>query len=197
VKSIALALTARDTIDSGIAKQYPSRIETMSDEHAATDPAHFRRVLGHLPTGVVVVSGVSAEGVPVGITIGSFVSVSLNPPLVGFFPGTSSRSWPMIAQSGKFCASVLGIDQEELCWRFAKEPASGTDSKFDGIEYTLSPGGMPILGGSVAWIDCSIESVAPAGDHVFVLGRVAALEAASDPSDAMTFFKGKVGGVTR
>jgi flavin reductase (DIM6/NTAB) family NADH-FMN oxidoreductase RutF len=56
---------------------------------------------------------------------------------------------------------------------------------------------MPILGGSVAWIDCSIESVTPAGDHVFVLGRVAALEAASDPSDAMTFFTGKVGGVTR
>jgi flavin reductase (DIM6/NTAB) family NADH-FMN oxidoreductase RutF len=169
----------------------------MTADHAATDPAHFRRVLGHLPTGVVVVAGISAEGVPVGITIGSFVSVSLDPPLVGFFPGTSSRSWPMIASGGRFCASVLGTDQEELCWRFAKEPADGSDSKFDGVDYTLSPGGMPILSGSVAWIDCAIESVTPAGDHQFVLGRVTHLEAADVAADAMTFFKGKVGGVTR
>jgi len=169
----------------------------MTDEHAATDPTHFRRVLGHLPTGVVVVAGISAEGIPVGITIGSFVSVSLDPPLVGFFPGTSSRSWPMIAQNGKFCASVLGVDQEELCWRFAKEPTSGTDSKFEGVSYELSPNGSPILGGSVAWIECTIESVTVAGDHSFVLGRVTALEAAGASADAMTFFKGKVGGVTR
>ena len=169
----------------------------MTAEHAATDSAHFRRVLGHLPTGVVVVAGISEAGMPVGITIGSFVSVSLDPPLVGFFPGTSSRSWPMIASGGKFCASVLGTDQEELCWRFAKEPANGADSKFDGVEWTTSPGGMPILGGSVAWIDCAIESVTAAGDHSFVLGRVTALEAAEQSADAMTFFKGKVGGVTR
>jgi flavin reductase (DIM6/NTAB) family NADH-FMN oxidoreductase RutF len=192
-----LASIVRDTIDSAIAKQYPSTITAMTDEHAATDPAHFRRVLGHLPTGVVVVSGFSPEGTPVGITIGSFVSVSLNPPLVGFFPGASSRSWPMIAQGGKFCASVLGTNQEELCWRFAKEPASGTDSKFDGVDYTLSPQGMPILPESVAWIECAIESVTPAGDHAFVLGRVTALEAGDESSDAMTFFKGKVGGVNR
>lgn len=169
----------------------------MSDEHSPTDPAHFRRVLGHLPTGVVVVSGFSTEGVPVGITIGSFVSVSLNPPLVGFFPGSSSRSWPMIAQGGRFCASVLGVNQEELCWRFAKEPTSGSDSKFDGVDYALSPLGMPMLAGSVAWIECSIESETPAGDHSFVLGRVTHLEAASEPQDAMTFFTGKVGGVAR
>jgi flavin reductase (DIM6/NTAB) family NADH-FMN oxidoreductase RutF len=169
----------------------------MTDEHAATDPAHFRRVLGHLPTGVVVVSGFSAEGSPVGITIGSFVSVSLDPPLVGFFPGVSSRSWPMIAQGGRFCASVLGVDQDDQCWRFAKEPSNGTESKFEGFDYSLSPNGMPILGGSVAWIECSIESVTPAGDHFFVLGRVTALEAAGESQDAMTFFKGKVGGVTR
>ena len=70
--------------------------------NAAFDSSHFRHVLGHLPTAVVVVTGVSAQGEPAGVTIGSFASVSLDPPLVGFFQGTGSRTWPLIAQSGSF-----------------------------------------------------------------------------------------------
>ena len=164
---------------------------TMSGE---IDSKHFRTVLGHLPTGVSVVTGVNGKGVKWGITIGSVVSVSLDPPLVGFFPGVGSTSWPQIAEGGGFCVNVLTASQDELCWRFAKEPTDGTD-RFDGIPSHLSSSGMPILDGTLAQIDCSIESVTPAGDHYFVLGRVRELTLDASAGEAMVFYKSAVTGV--
>lgn len=158
---------------------------------AAFDSAYFRSVLGHVPTSVVVVTGVDKAGTPFGITIGSFASVSLDPPLVGFFPGASSRSWASIRESGRFAVNVLAGSQEELCWRFAKEG----DDKFAGVEFTSTAGGSPVLPGVIAVIDCSIDSETQAGDHSFVVGRVEALEHAEDATDAMIFFRGKVNSV--
>jgi len=158
------------------------------------DSARFRQVLGHLPTGVVVVTGVDDQGSPIGITIGSFVSVSLDPPFVGFFIG-HSRSWPTIARGGTFCANVLSDAQTELCWRFAKDPVDGAANRFDGVNWTKSASGMPVLDGIVASIDCTVESTTPAGDHQFVLGRVTALHTTDVADSAMIFYKGKVGGV--
>jgi flavin reductase (DIM6/NTAB) family NADH-FMN oxidoreductase RutF len=162
---------------------------------AEIDPRHFRNVLGHFPTGVSVVTGVDGTGQPVGITIGSFVSVSLDPPLVGFLPGTSSRSWPRIASSGSFCVNILGAGQDELCWRFAKEPADATDGRFAGIEWIAAGSGAPILPGVIGWIDCDIDAVHDAGDHFFVVGRVREMAHADDVTDAMVFFRGKVASV--
>ena len=88
---------------------------------ASFDSSRFRQVLGHVPTSVVVVTGITPSGDPSGLTIGSFTSVSLDPPLVGFLPGFNSKSWPEIAASGSFCVNILGADQADICWRFAKE----------------------------------------------------------------------------
>ena len=156
------------------------------------DPARFRTVLGHVPTSVVVVTGLTADGEPGGLTIGSFTSVSLDPPLIGFLPGFGSKSWPEIAAGGSFCVNVLGADQGELCWRFAKDTAG----RFDAVDWTEAPSGSPVLPGVIAWIDCSIEHVYEMGDHWFVLGRVEELHAEPEVADAMIFFKGKVCGVT-
>ena len=68
------------------------------------DPGEFRRVLGHFPTGVTVVTGVGDEG-PAGMAIGSFASVSLDPPLVMFCPGKDSGTWHAIRETGSFCAT--------------------------------------------------------------------------------------------
>ncbi|NBY12639.1 MAG: flavin reductase [Actinobacteria bacterium] len=67
----------------------------------------------------------------------------------GFFPGVGSTSWPQIAEGGGFCVNVLTASQDELCWRFAKEPTDGTD-RFDGIPSHLSSSGMPVLDGTLA-----------------------------------------------
>lgn len=181
--------------ETTIAERYVIALSNIASVSVPFDSIHFRHVLGHVPTSVVVVTGCSAQGIPAGVTIGSFTSVSLEPPMVGFFQGVTSRSWPLIKQSGFFCVNVLAHSQEELCWRFAKEQVEGDSNRFDDIEYTLSPNGSPVLPGVVAWIDCSIESFTPAGDHWFVLGKVNDLHTTESKESALVFFKGKVSGI--
>ena len=173
--------------------------DTAATDTPAPDPGfdtgHFRTVMGHFPTGVTVVTGM-ADGEPVGFTIGSFTSVSLDPPLVGFLPQVGSSTWDAMATGGSFCVNVLAEEQADLCWKFAK---SGTDdTRFIGVDWRPAPSGAPILERAVAWIDCSIEEVHTMGDHYFVLGRVTSLDADADhngqPPQPMIFFKGAVGG---
>ena len=157
------------------------------------DPNKYRQVLGHFPTGVTVITATTADGTPVGFTIGSFTSVSLDPPLVAFLPMTTSKTWSAIESSGSFCVNILGADQSDLCWRFA---SSKIETPFEGVDWQPSAiSGSPVLPGAIAWIDCSIEQVIEAGDHHLVLGRVLELEHV-DPSagaNALVFFRGKVG----
>lgn len=157
------------------------------------DSGLFRQVLGHFPTGVTIITATEADGTPVGLTIGSFTSVSLEPPLVGFLPMVGSGRWKAIEATGSFCVNVLGHDQGDLCWQFAK---SSIEHPFEGVDWTPSPiTGSPILPGAIAWIDCRISQVVPAGDHVFVMGEVVEMEHAHadlDPNPLL-FFKGKVG----
>ena len=159
------------------------------------DSGHFRTIMGHFPTGVTVVTGIAGNGSPVGFTIGSFTSVSLNPPLVGFLPQIGSSTSDAIVESGSFCVNVLSDAQGDLCWKFAK---SGTDdSRFDGVDWRPAPSGSPVIERAVAWIDCSIEAVHDMGDHHFVLGRVGALDADADhdgePPVPLLFYKGTLG----
>lgn len=167
----------------------------MSDApHAAHpspfDAAKFRQVLGHFPTGVVVVTAADDQG-PVGLAIGSFASVSLDPPLVGFFPGATSSSWPRIEAAGSFAVNVLGEEQEDVCRVFA----SKGDDKFATIGWKPGRTGAPILNDVTAFIECEIESVMPAGDHAFVLGRVIDLEVVHE-GGPLVFYRGGYGRVT-
>ena len=157
------------------------------------DPMTFRKVLGHFPTCVTVVTATTGSGEPIGLTIGSFTSVSLDPPLVGFLPQIDSDRWAAIQATGNFAVNELGADQGELCWQFAR---SSVEFPFEGVSWRPAPiTGSPLIDGSVAWIDCSIEGVVDAGDHHFVLGRVLDLqhtEAVADP-DPLLFYRGQLG----
>ncbi|MDO7842830.1 flavin reductase family protein [Sphingomonas immobilis] len=153
------------------------------------DDASFRRVLGHYPTGVCIITAVEAAGTPTGMVVGSFTSVSLDPPLVAFFPDRKSSSWARIQGAGRFCVNVLAVDQEPLCRRFS---AKGVIDKFEGVSHRVSPNGSPILDDVVAWIDCDLEAIHEAGDHHIVLGRVVALEVES-PGRPLLFFQGSYG----
>jgi flavin reductase (DIM6/NTAB) family NADH-FMN oxidoreductase RutF/DNA-binding IclR family transcriptional regulator len=122
------------------------------------------------------------------MAVGSFTSVSLEPPLVAFLPAKSSTTFPRIRHAGRFCVNILSAEQEEVCRSFARSGGP----KFEGRTYTLSPGGCPIIDGAVAWIDCDIESVFEAGDHYVCIGGVKILEVAST-SIPLIFFKGGYG----
>jgi flavin reductase (DIM6/NTAB) family NADH-FMN oxidoreductase RutF len=164
----------------------------------AFDGRRFRNVLGHFPTGVTVVTGLDTSGEtprPAGFTIGSFTSVSLDPPLVGFLPQTNSDTWAAIADAGVFCVNVLGRHQADLCWTFAK--SGNEDQRFDGVTWTAGPTGAPVIDEAVAWIDCTVEAVYEMGDHYFVLGRVVGLDATAEHDDAdrwpLVFCRGGLG----
>jgi len=161
------------------------------DDAPAFDSGHFRSVLGHFPTGVTVVTGLF-EGRPAGFTIGSFTSISLEPPLVGFFPMTASDTWEAMAPYGHFCVNVLRDSQADLCWRFAKSGVD--DGRFDHLEWHPSVTGCPVIDGVGAWIDCRIGETIELGDHYLIVGEVVALDHNAGAHVPLVFYKGALGG---
>lgn len=162
--------------------------------NAATPPVDsklFRSIFSHLPTGVVIVTGKGQSDEPLGITIGSFASISLDPPLAGFFIGRASRTWPLIAARGTFTANVLSATQAELCWRFAKDATDG--SRFTGLQVETSANGSPVLPDVVATIDCTVHTSHVVGDHDLVVGAVTDVQARNTSHPSMVFYMGKTG----
>ncbi|MCX5110204.1 flavin reductase family protein [Streptomyces sp. NBC_00378] len=160
-------------------------------ERPPVDPGEFRRVLGHFASGVTIVTAHDPddEEGPAGFACQSFASLSLDPPLVTFMVARTSTTWPRIARAGAFCVNILGAGQGELCRSFA---VSGAD-KFAGVAYEAAPAtGSPLLDSVPAWIDCRIQAVHTGGDHLIVVGRVAAM-GATDGADPLLFHRGTFG----
>ena len=162
--------------------------DPVEDSSGGIDAAHFRTVLGHFPTGVTVITAMGSDG-PAGLAVGSFFSVSLDPPLVGFCPGKASSNWPAIRDAGAFCVNILAEDQEDVCRVFA---AKGAD-KFSGIGWHPSSTGSPRLNDVLAWIDCEIDAVHDAGDHEVCIGRVRELDVERQREGPLVFFRGGYG----
>lgn len=155
---------------------------------SAIDVARFRQVLGHFATGVTVVT--TAEGgEPAGLSVNSFTSVSLDPPLVAFCVARESSTWPRIRGSGRFCVNILSEDQEDLCRVFA---VRGGRDKFRGVGWRPAESGAPIVSGALAWIDCTVEDEHVAGDHIIVVGRVGELGVEQE-GRPLVFYRGGYG----
>lgn len=137
---------------------------------AAIDATEFRRALGTFCTGVTVIAA-AGQDEPVGFACQSFAALSLDPPLVLFCPGRSSRTWPVIEAAGAFCVNVLAHDQRDVSAVFGR---AGAD-KFASVAWTPAPSGAPVLDGVLSWIDCVVEAVLDGGDHWIVVGRVTTL----------------------
>ena len=154
---------------------------------AAFDSARYRQVLGHFPTGVCVVAAFHQDH-PVGMAIGSFFSISLDPPLVGFCAAKGSSTWPKLRDAGKFCINILADDQEAVSRVFASKEAD----KFAGTGWDHSPLGSPRITGALAWIDCELSVVHEAGDHDMAIGAVHDLDVSRE-GGPLVFFRGGYG----
>ena len=154
---------------------------------ATLDQARFRSVLGHYATGVTVVTGIEG-GAPIGLSVNSFTSVSLDPPLVALGVAKGSTSWPRIRATGRFTVNVLAEHQEDLSRVFATRGAN----KFAGVRWWPAPSGSPLIDGALAWVDCTLEAEYEAGDHVLVVGRVTDLDIADD-GRPLIFYRGGYG----
>lgn len=137
-------------------------------ETIAIDPEAYRQVLGQYPTGVCVITAIGEDGEPIAMVVGSFTSVSLSPPLIGFFPDKASSSWAKLRSSRHFCVNMLAATQEHVC----RKLASKSPDKFSGTAHSLSAKGIPLLHDVVARIECDMQSITDAGDHELALGLV-------------------------
>lgn len=152
------------------------------------DPSVFRQVLGHFPTGVCVVTTMSADGTPAGFAVGSFASVSLDPALVLFCASNTSSTLAHVLASGRFCVNVLGEDQEHVCRTFAAR----SDDKFAGLGWHPSANASPRLDGVLAHIDANVHTTTDGGDHTIVVGAVTDL-AVHHEGGPLLFYRGGYG----
>lgn len=135
-------------------------------------PKELRRVYGAFPSGVTAVAGL-VDGVPAGLAASSFTSVSLAPALVSVCADVRSATWPVLRTLPRLGISVLGAHQEKECRRLS----SKSGDRFAALDYRASADGAVFVEGASAWLECSIESVLPAGDHDIILFRVHDLDA--------------------
>lgn len=160
----------------------------LSTQPAATalDSAVMRQVMGSYPTGVVVITGIADHGQPLGMVVGTFTSVSLEPPLISFLPMKSSKSFAALRTAKSFCVNILAADQEQVCRHFA----SKAEDKFADLNWRKSPAGAPILEGVVGWIECSYADIVEAGDHYIALGAITNLAIERDTLPLLFFQRG-------
>jgi 3-hydroxy-9,10-secoandrosta-1,3,5(10)-triene-9,17-dione monooxygenase reductase component len=134
----------------------------------------LRAVMRRVPSPVAVVTA-AGEKEKRGITVGSFTSVSLSPPLISFNVGRDAQMHELITVAERFAVHILGEQQVELSKRFALPETAGTD-QLQGIPYHLDGDGLPILHDVLAILFCRAYAVYPAGDHSIIVGEVMAVE---------------------
>lgn len=137
----------------------------------SVDSHAFRTTLGHFATGIAVAATRDGQGKPLGVTVNSVTSVSLDPPLILFCLDRAAKSHAAFAASGCFALSVLAENQQHLSRGFAASP----ERHWDEIEPEVQASGAPIIKGALAWIDCKTEAIHRVGDHDILIGRVVAL----------------------
>ncbi len=150
----------------------------------SVEPGDFKEALGCFATGVTVISAVGPRGELIGITVNSFNSVSLDPPLILFSLNRRAYSLRAFLSTQACAVNILRAGQEEISDRFA----SALDDKFSGIEHELWDSGCPILTGALASFECKIRHTYHGGDHVIFVGEVTRLR--HDPEGQPLLFHG-------
>jgi 3-hydroxy-9,10-secoandrosta-1,3,5(10)-triene-9,17-dione monooxygenase reductase component len=142
----------------------------------------LREALGQFPTGVAIVTAVSGNGKPVGMTINSFTSISLSPPLVAWSIDRSAGSYLTFAQTDRFAITLLSETQDDLALRFATRGAD----KFRGIAVDRE---SPLIPGGCAWFRCVTHHRALLGDHLLLVGEVIGYE--KSDANPLLFSRGR------
>jgi flavin reductase (DIM6/NTAB) family NADH-FMN oxidoreductase RutF len=128
----------------------------------------FRDALGSFATGVTVVTAQAANGEPIGLTVSSFNSVSLDPPLILWSLSGSSPNLEAFRSASHYSINVLAVTQQQISDRFAARGGN----RFAGLALRKGSNGVPLLEGCCSWFECSNEAQHAGGDHLIFVGRV-------------------------
>lgn len=161
--------------------------EAISFHPATEEGRRFREALGRFATGVTVVTADGPLG-PLGITVNSFTSVSLDPPLVLWCPARSSSRHDAFVQAPAFAVHVLGAEQLDLCLRFTR----GGDG-FAGLDVRPNAEGAPAIKGVAARFDCTRHASHDGGDHTVLIGQVARVTVGGPDDHPLVFAAGRFG----
>ena len=151
----------------------------------------FRKTLGCFPTGVAVITTTTQEGEPIGVTVNSFSSVSLDPPLVLWSLARKAWSMPHFAAARGFTVNILASHQHEICHTFSRN----VDDRFDGIAWHRGLDGLPVLDDTVATLQCQHWARYDGGDHEIFVGQV--LECRAEGHEPLIFCRGQLGPIAR
>jgi flavin reductase (DIM6/NTAB) family NADH-FMN oxidoreductase RutF len=158
-------------------ERYPGRGVPVSSEE-------FRRACGRFATGVTVASVLDAKGAPHGLTVSSFTSVSLDPPLILICLGHAVTAIHHFRTATHFGINVLSEGQRILSERFARK---GYD-RFDGVEWYAGVTGAPLIPGVLAAIECAVHRIVPMGDHDILVGEMVHMQV--HPGEPLLHFAG-------
>lgn len=142
-----------------------------TDTGAISDPRTLRNAFGCFPSGVTAICAM-IDGEPVGMAASSFVSVSLDPPLILVCIQNSSSTWKKLRSAPRIGVCVLGEEHDRACSQLAAK----SGDRFEGLEWSATEGGAVLLQGAVVSLDCSVVEEIGAGDHQLVLLKIEALE---------------------
>jgi len=158
----------------------PARAEAVPP----SDGRAFRDALARFATGVAFVTA-TPDGEPAGLIVNSLASVSLEPPLVSFCPARGSLTWRRMRRTGRFGVNVLARQHE----RFVASAAPPGTDRFAGLDWSPGEGGVPLVAGALAALECEIVAEHPAGDHTIVVGRVERMRVGAG-DDPLVFYAG-------
>ena len=154
---------------------------------AQVSPADLRRAMGSFLTGVTIVTTIKGTEPPYGLTVNSFNSVSLDPPLILWSLDISNDCTQMFRDAGAFAVNVMPADSDKLIRRFA----SPETDRFEDVAWRKGATGQPVLDCAIATFECRLWAEYAGGDHVIFVGEVLAINI--QDGDAAAYFKGQLG----
>jgi len=143
----------------------------MQSMTTTTDPSALKAAYARIPTGVTAVCA-EVEGELIGMAASSFTAVSLDPPLVSLCVMNGSRTWRRLQDAQRLGISVLAAGQGAICGALAAKEGD----RFAGVDTVMTPDGAVLVPGATVQLECEIQSIQPAGDHLLVLFRVVNLD---------------------
>jgi flavin reductase (DIM6/NTAB) family NADH-FMN oxidoreductase RutF len=150
------------------------------------DDAQFKAAMSHFVSGVTVVT-TEHEGTPYGMTVASFASLSLNPPLVLICIDKSVKTHDALVAAEKFGVSMLAQDQADLSGRFATKKI---DDKFAGVAVTRGAElGVPLLNGAICTLECRVHNQLPGGDHTIFVGEIVSVGLPAGDEAPLVYFR--------
>jgi flavin reductase (DIM6/NTAB) family NADH-FMN oxidoreductase RutF len=151
------------------------------------DQKEYRSALASFATGVTIVTTTDGQGDGHGLTVNSFTSVSLEPPLVLWCLGNKSDSYDLFSKTDHYAVNVLAAGETPIAMRFAGKG----DQQLVGTEFTILKTGAPVLAQAIATFDCKVIQRVDAGDHLILIGETQTF--VTRPESGMTYFRGAFG----